>query len=128
MATHTGSEGFVHINTDLLGELKSWSISESAGMIETTTLSSTSKSFAKGATEWSGSCECFLDEGDTAQSALTVGVTITVKFYFEGSDTADKYYSGSALVESIERSGTIDDVTNTSFSFKGTGVLSLATA
>ena len=128
MATHTGSEGLIHIGTDLLGELKSWSLSESAGTIETTKLSDSAKTFAVGTTEWSGSCDCFLDEGDTAQTALTAGASVTLKFYFEGSTTGDKYYSGTALVESIERNGAIDDMVNASFSFKGTGVLALATA
>ncbi len=128
MATHTGSEGLIHIGTDLLGELKSWSLSESAGTIETTKLSDSAKTFAVGTTEWSGSCDCFLDEGDTAQTALTAGASVTLKFYFEGATTGDKYYSGTALVESIERNGAIDDMVNASFSFKGTGVLALATA
>ena len=131
MATHTGSDGLIHIGTDLLGELKSWSLSESAGTIETTKLSDTAKTFAVGTTEWSGSCDCFLDETDTAQTALTAGASVTIKFYFEGASTsspADKYYTGTALVESIERNGAIDDMVNASFSFKGTGVLTLATA
>jgi len=128
MATHTGSEGLIHIGTDLLGELKSWSLSESAGTIETTTLSDSAKTFVVGTTEWSGSCDCHLDEGDTAQTALTAGASVTIKFYFEGATTGDKYYSGTALVESIERNGAMDDMVNASFSFKGTGVLALATA
>jgi len=127
MATHTGSEGLIHIGTDLLGELKSWSLSESAGTIETTTLSDSAKTFVAGTTEWSGSCDCFLDEGDAGQTSLTAGASVTIKFYFEGADTGDKYYTGTCLVESLERSGAGEDMVNASFSFKGTGALSLAT-
>jgi hypothetical protein len=127
MATHTGSEGLIHIGSNLLGELKSWSLSESAGTIETTKLSDSAKTFTVGTTEWSGSCDCFLDEGDTAQTTLTAGASITIKFYFEGNTTGDKFYTGTCLVESIERNGAIDDMVNASFSFKGTGVLSLST-
>jgi hypothetical protein len=127
MATHTGSEGLVHIGTDLVGELKSWSVSESAGTIDTTKLSDSAKTFKVGTTEWSGSCEVFLDELDTAQTALTSGASVTVKFYFEGATTGDKYYTGTALVDSIDRNGAIDDIVNASFNFKGTGALTLAT-
>jgi len=127
MATHTGSEGLIKVGSDTIGELKSWSLSESAGTIETTTLSDSAKTFVVGTTEWSGSCDCFLDENDGGQTALTAGASVTLKFYFEGATTGDKYYSGTALVESIERSGSSDDMVNTSFNFKGTGVLSLAT-
>jgi len=127
MATHTGSEGLVKIGSDTVGELKSWSVSESANMIDTTTLSSTTQTFATGTTSWSGSCDCFLDEGDTAQGALTAGAEVTLSFYFEGATAPDKYYTGTAKVESIDRNGSMDDMVNASFSFRGTGALTLST-
>ena len=106
MATHNGSEGLVHIGTAAVGELKSWSITENATMIDTTVLSS------------------------AAQTALTVGASVTTKFYFEGdasASPADKYYYGVALVESIDRSAAMDDIVGVSFSFRGTGALALGT-
>ena len=127
MATHNGSEGVVHIGTDAVGELKSWSVTENATMIDTTVLSDTAQTFSTGTTSWSGSCEAFLDENDTAQTALTSGASVTLKFYFEGAGSGDKYYTGTALVESIDRSGATDDIVNATFSFRGTGVLTLAT-
>ena len=127
MATHNGSEGLVHIGTALLGNLKSWSITENATMIDTTVLSSAAQTFSTGTTSFSGSAECFLDETDGAQTALTVGSSVTVKFYFEGSASGDSFYSGTCLVESIDRSAAMDDIVGVSFSFRGTGALSLAT-
>jgi hypothetical protein len=127
MATHNGSEGLVHVGTDLVGELKGWSFTENASMIDTTVLSDTAQTFSVGSTSWSGSAECFLDELDTAQIALTIGSSVTLKFYFEGATSGDKYYSGTALVESVDRSGATDDIVNVSFSFRGTGALALAT-
>ena len=127
MATHNGSEGLVHIGTAAVGELKSWSITENATMIDTTVLSSAAQTFSTGTTSFSGSAECFLDETDGAQTALTVGSSVTVKFYFEGSASGDSFYSGTCLVESIDRSAAMDDIVGVSFSFRGTGALSLAT-
>ena len=127
MATHNGSEGLVHIGTDAVGELKSWSFTENATMIDTTVLSSAAQTFSTGTTSFSGSCECFLDENDTAQTALTVGASVVVKFYFEGAGSGDKFYSGTCLVESIDRSAAMDDIVGVSFSFRGTGALALAT-
>jgi hypothetical protein len=127
MATHNGSEGLVHIGTAVLGNLKSWSITENATMIDTTVLSSAAQTFSTGTTSFSGSAECFLDETDGAQTALTVGSSVTVKFYFEGSASGDSFYSGTCLVESIDRSAAMDDIVGVSFSFRGTGALSLAT-
>jgi hypothetical protein len=127
MATHNGSEGLVHVGTDAVGELKSWSFTENAVMIDTTVLSDTAQTFSAGSTSWNGSAECFLDETDTAQTALTVGASATLKFYFEGATSGDKYYTGTGLVESVDRSAAQDDIVNISFTFRGTGALTLAT-
>ena len=127
MAVHTGSEGIIHVGTDLVAELKSYSFSESATMIDTTKLSDTAQTFVAGTTSWNGTAECHLDETDTAQNALTVGATALLKFYFEGSSSGDKFYSGNAIVESVDRAGAQDDIVSVSFSFRGTGALTLAT-
>lgn len=127
MSTHNGSSGLVHVGTDAIGELRSWQITENATMIDTSVLSDTAQTFSAGSTNWSGSAECFLDETDTAQTALTIGATATLKFYFEGADTGDKYYTGTGLVESVDRSAATDDIVSVSFSFRGTGALTLAT-
>jgi len=127
MATHNGSEGLVHVGTDAVGELRSWQFTENANMIDTTVLSDTAQTFSAGSTSWSGSAECFLDETDTAQTALTIGASATLKFYFEGATSGDKYYTGTGLVESVDRSAAQDDIVSVSFSFRGTGALTLAT-
>ena len=127
MATHNGSEGLVHVGTDAVGELRSWQFTENANMIDTTVLSDTAQTFSAGSTSWSGSAEGFLDETDTAQTALTIGASATLKFYFEGNTTGDKYYTGTGLVESVDRSAAQDDIVSVSFSFRGTGALTLAT-
>jgi len=127
MATHNGSEGLVHVGTDAVGELRSWQFTENANMIDTTVLSDTAQTFSAGTTNWSGSAECFLDETDTAQTALTIGASATLKFYFEGNSSGDKYYTGTGLVESVDRSAATDDIVSVSFTFRGTGALTLAT-
>ena len=127
MATHNGSEGLVHVGTDAVGELKSWQITENATMIDTTVLSDSAQTFSAGTTSFSGSAECFLDETDTAQNALTIGASAVLKVYFEGSSSGDKFYTGTGLVESVDRSAAMDDIVSVSFTFRGTGALTLAT-
>jgi hypothetical protein len=53
---------------------------------------------------------------------------VTVKFYPEGATTGDKYYTGTALVTGISRSASVDGMVDASYSLKGTGALTLATA
>ena len=128
MANHKGSEGTVHIGTDAIAEIKSYSVNETMNVIEDTNIGDTAKTFKAGSTEWDGSVDVFWDELDTAQVALTSGASVTVKFYPEGTTAGDKYYTGTALVTGISRSASVDGMVDTSFSFKGTGDLNLATA
>ena len=128
MANHKGSEGTVHVGTDAIGEIKSYSINETVNTIDDTTIGDAAKTVQAGTTQFSGSVDTFWDELDTAQIAMTVGASITIKFYPEGSTTGDKYYTGTALVTSIDRSATIDGVVEASYGLTGNGALTLATA
>jgi predicted secreted protein len=76
----------------------------------------------------SGSIDVYWDETDTAQIALTVGSTVTLKVYPEGTASASKYYSGEAIVTGVSRSASFDGLVEASISVQGTGVLTLATA
>jgi len=127
MANHKGSEGTVHVGTDAVGEIKSYSFNETVSTIEDTTIANDAKTFKAGQTSFSGSVDVFWDEADTAQIAMTVGASITIKWYPEGTDSTDKYYTGSAIVTSIDRSGTIDGMVEASYGVTGNGALTLST-
>ena len=128
MANHKGSEGTVHVGTDAISEIKSYSINESMNVIDDSNIGDTAKTYQAGSTEWDGSVDTFFDELDTAQIALTAGASVTIKFYPEGTTTGDKYYTGTALVTGITRSASVDGMVDASYSLKGTGALTLATA
>ena len=123
MATHTGSEGTVHIGTNAIGELKSWSYTEGVTTIPTTTLNDAAETHKTGTTNWSGSSEAFWDIDDTAQAALTIGASVTLKFYPEGNSTGDKGKTGTATVETITVNAATNDSQGISFGFKGNGAL-----
>jgi len=127
MANHNGSEGLVKIGAVTVGELRSYSISETAGTIEDTTLGDSAKTYKAGQTTWSGSCDAFWDEADSGQTAITAGASVTLNFYPEGDATAATFASGSALVTEISTSSSIDGMVEVSFSFQGSGALTWAT-
>ena len=127
MANHKGSEGTVHVGTDAIGEIKSYSINETVNTIDDTTIGDAAKTVQPGTTQFSGSVDTFWDELDTAQIAMTVGASITINFYPEGATTGDKYYTGTAIVTSIDRSATIDGMVEASYGLTGNGALTLAT-
>ena len=128
MANHTGSEGLVKVGATTLGELRSYSISETAGTIEDSVLTDSAKTYKAGQTSWSGSCDVFWDEADAGQDALTIGASVTMNFYPEGDTTGDTYKTGSAVVTEISISAAIDGMVEASISFQGSGALTEATA
>ena len=128
MATHTGSEGLIKIGTDTLGELRSYSLETTGDTIEDTSMGDSARTYKSGLTAWSGTASLYFDEADTAQIALTVGSSITIKVYFEGASAGDKYYEGTAIVTGKSVSASFDGLVESEISFTGTGALSLSTA
>ena len=127
MATHNSSQGLIKVGTDTLGELKSFSFSETAGTIETSNLTSTAKTYAVGQTSFSGSAEAYWDNDDAGQNALSNGATVELHFYPEGATTGDKFRTGTCLISEVSTSLSTEGMVEASFSFTGSGVLAEAT-
>ena len=124
MSNHKGSDGTVKIGTDdLVAELKSWSLSQSVNTIDDSTIADAWATKKAGQKSWSGSVDAFWDEVDAAQTALTIGAEITLNVYPEGDVSTNIFWSGTAIVTSIENSGAIDGMVEASFSFEGNGAL-----
>ena len=128
MAIHKGSEGTVHVGSDAVAEIKSYSVEETSDTVETTSMGDAARTHLASLTSFSGSLDVFWDEVDTAQIALTVGTSVTIKFYPEGTASSAKYYSGTAIVTGVSRSASFDGLVEASISVQGTGALTLATA
>lgn len=128
MATHSGHEGIVKNGANTIAEVMSWSIDETADTIEDTELSDAAKTYLAGQTSWTASVECHWDESDTAgQVAMTAGSSITLNVYPEGATTGDAYFTGTALITSISRSGGSGSTVTANFSAQGTGALAAST-
>lgn len=128
MANHKGSEGVVKKDTNTIAEVRSWELSTQAELIEDTILSDSARTYKAGNTGWSGSLSCWWDETDTnGQQALDAGSEVTLNLYPEGDTTGDTYFTGSAIITSVRRSGAINGVVEAEFQFTGNGALSEAT-
>lgn len=128
MATHTGSEGTIKVGSDTVGEIRSYSISETADTIEDTSMGDASRTYKTGLKSFTASVDVFWDEADTGQTALTVGSSVTLNVYPEGATTGDKYFTGSAIVTGLTVNGSFDGMVEASLTLQGTGALSLSTA
>ena len=127
MATHKGSEGTVKVGANSVAEIRSYSIEESADTLEDTSMGDSARTYKPSLTSFSGSLDVFWDEGDTGQSALSIGSEVTLNVYPEGDTAGDTYYSGSAIVTGVSRTGSFDGLVEASISVQGNGALTEST-
>ena len=128
MATHKGSEGTVKSGANAIAEIRSYTITETADVLEDTTMGDASRTYLASLKTFTGSIECFWDETDTnGQLTLDVGSTVTINIYPEGSTSGDTYYTGSVIITEKSVTASFDGMVEASFSFQGTGALSEST-
>jgi len=128
MATHKGSEGTVHVGSNAIAEIRSYSLEETADTVEDTTMGDAARTYLASLTTFSGSIDVFWDETDTSgQVALAVGSSVTLKFYPEGAVSGDTYYSGTALVTGKNITASFDGMVEASISVQGTGAITTET-
>jgi hypothetical protein len=128
MATHKGSEGTVKSGANAIAEIRSYIITETADVLEDTTMGDASRTYLASLKTFTGSIECFWDETDTnGQLTLDVGSTVTINIYPEGSTSGDTYYTGSVIITEKSITASFDGMVEASFSFQGTGALSETT-
>ena len=128
MATHTGSEGTIKVATTTVGELRSYSLEQTADTIEDTSLGDTSRTYKTALKGWSGSASLFFDEADAGQILLVLGTSIALKVYPEGASSGDKYYYGDAIITGSNISASFDGMVEAEITFTGTGAITLGTA
>jgi len=128
MATHTGSEGTLKVGSNTIGEIRSFSISESADTLEDTSMGDVARTYKSSLTNFTGSVDVFWDEADAGQVAMTVGASVTFSAYPEGASSGDKYYTGTAIVTGLTINSSFDNMVEASITLQGTGALTLSTA
>lgn len=126
MANHRGSDGTVHVGTDAVGEIRSWSLESTSDTIEDSVMGDAARTYQVGLSSWSASVDCYWDDDDDAQVALSAGASVTLTLYPEGAVAGTKY-TGTALVTSVSTSSSFDGMVEVSFSATGTAALSTAT-
>lgn len=128
MATHKGSEGIVKVGSNSVAEIRSYSIEESADTLEDTSMGDSARTYKPSLTSFSGSLDVFWDETDTSgQGALSIGSEVTLNVYPEGDASGDIYYTGSAIVTGVSRTGAFDGLVEASISVQGNGALTETT-
>jgi len=127
MATFKGKDGVVKVGSNAIGEIRNFSVEESADTIEDTSMGDTARTYKDSLTQFTASIDALFDDGDTAQTALTIGSSATFSFLPEGDSSGKYSLSGSGIVTGISRSQSYDGLVEISFSLQGSGALTIGT-
>lgn len=129
MAVITGYAGVVAVALEgsvaqAVGEVRSFSIEETADTIESTAMGDTTRKFMPSLKSGTVSIEALfdVDTASTQQSVLDVGAEV-VWLVSPTGDTADEGYSGSGIVTSKSVSVPYDDMVTVSFTIQTSGAI-----
>ena len=103
MATNKGSSGVVKIAANggsvaVVGEVRSYSIDETADTVEDTVMGDTVRTYLPSLTSATLSVDAYWDDADAQQLILDTGADIDWEIYPTGTGTGEKYYSGGGVV------------------------------
>jgi len=127
MANHLGREGLVRISSTTIGELRNYALSHSSDTVEDSVIGDTYRTRLATMKTFSVSGDLYWDETNAGQLLITIGSSVTLNLYPEGSDTGDIYYSGAAIVTKFDISASFDGIVEGSIAFEGNGALSTLT-
>ena len=131
MATLTGNDGQISINTITLAAVRNFSIEISADTIETTTMGVDVRTYVKGLSQFSGSADIYFDPSEfsgsdvtfnpTSSSALVGASGVAGKFYLDQDASNDIVFSGTIIVTGYTVNSSMDGMVEASISFQGSG-------
>jgi hypothetical protein len=128
MATFKGNEGTVLSGSNAVAEIRSFSVSETADVIEDTVMGDSAKSYVASFKDATATVECYFDDTDSnGQATFDVGASVTVNFQMEGNTSGDHKLSGTALITGKDVSVAADGMVEATYSMQITGGLTEGT-
>ena len=126
MSTIFGESGSVKLATGVVAEIRNFKLSKSAAILDAHVMGGNGWDKKKGGVKgWSADIECFYDPADTTgQHSVEVGDELAnVDMYPEGDTSSLMFYSGPAIVETVDVSVSHDGLTELSMKVIGNGAL-----
>jgi len=123
MATYRGTDGAVNIGTDLVAEVRSFSVEESAEVINANVMGDEWAKNRIGLKSWTATVEAYYDDADAGQTAFAIGTEVSLKLYPIGNTSGNEELSGLAVVNGVSKSQSHDGMIEVSFSVTGNGAL-----
>lgn len=128
MAVHHGKNGKIKLTTNAVAEVTKFSVSESVGDSDTTSMGDTAMTHLTGIPGWTAKVEGNYDPADTlGQVALTIGASVTVGLYTDGDASGKKYMTGTASIVNASTDASFTERVTFSIDLKGNGALTRST-
>ena len=124
---HIGKDGVLKIDDVAVAQLRSFSVDETGDTVEDTTMTSTFRTYKPTLTSFTGSADVYWDETDSGQNGIVINDEPSIKFFPEGADAGDTYYSGTCIVTGISISASFDGMVEASITFQGKSELTKTT-
>ena len=134
MAVHSGTQGSVVYNSSngtigtLVGGMKSWTVTVEAEELDTSSFGQDWRNFDAGIKQWGGTFQGNKEGAGTIQNLvwtnLLAGTKAEATLY---AGTIDRYY-GTVIILGEEITQTFDNFAETSYNFRGDGILGKGTA
>lgn len=123
-----GKDGSVRYGAsrDLIGEIQSWNLDESADTVSGWGMGNTTETTFTTVSRWEGSVECYLDPVDPSY-AIQPGDEVAVELYPGGETTGSGYFSGNIIVTGLSRSSSKDGIPMLTINFRNQGALARQT-
>lgn len=129
MATHWGVEGTCKFGSNAIAEITNFTVESTANPVDDSAMGDTWHTHiaTSGMNSWTAEVTCHWDETDTnGQVAATIGASVTLNMYPEGSTSGDSYLTGTASVVKVGVAVPMDGATiSRTLSFLGNGALSV---
>ena len=127
MATYTGQDGAVYVGANAVGEVRDFSVEQTAEVVADTVMGETWAGNKATIKSWSASVNMYWTGDDTGQTALTVGSEVALKLYPRGNTSTLTEIEGQAIVTSVSQSQSFDGMIELSISVTGNGALTIGT-
>lgn len=127
MATFSGSAGVVKAGGNAIGEIRSFTVDQTSDTVEDTAMGDAARSYKATLNTFTASVDALFDDTDTAQTAMTIGASLSFLFQPEGSGSGAYQLSGDAIVTGISQTQSFDGLVERSFTVQGTGALTIGT-
>ena len=120
-----GKNGVVKLANGKFNEVQDFSIKESVGTSDATSMGDSAEKHLVNIPGWTCSLKAFYDRSDAdGQEAASIGASIVVSLIPEGEATGNRVYTGTCTVMDIDINVSKAGIVERSFTLKGNGPLS----